>query len=214
MSNPEGIRDDIVAIIERITSVSPSLSLPSPAALRPHRSSFLTTAAAPSLSLVLQSRDKSVPIKELHAILKSNPEIDATVYLQHISSAFRRFVLDTLIKLGTPSPPSLSSSTSPSSSLSCPLFIATPLRQMPRRILRTFPLFLTRFHPIPCHSINLPLPLGLSLVDWRHLPRVEQEQELQEGQEELKRSGSWKDSSLVQRHTVATVESILPQLLP
>lgn len=31
--------------------------------------------------------------------MKNNPDIDASVYLQHISSTFRRFVLDTLLKL-------------------------------------------------------------------------------------------------------------------
>lgn len=50
---------------------------------------------------ITSSRDKQNPIRELHALLKKHPEINVNQYLQRISAAFRRFVLDTLSKLDT-----------------------------------------------------------------------------------------------------------------
>jgi len=48
---------------------------------------------------ITSARDKSVPIKKLHDLIKENPDIDVHQYLQRISSAFRKFVLDALSKL-------------------------------------------------------------------------------------------------------------------
>lgn len=41
-----------------------------------------------------------IPIKQLHEMKKLHPDLDIPSYLNRISSAFRRFVLDTLNKLG------------------------------------------------------------------------------------------------------------------
>lgn len=48
---------------------------------------------------ITSARDKVSAIKELHRIKKNNPNLDINLYLHKISSAFRRFVLDTLTKL-------------------------------------------------------------------------------------------------------------------
>ena len=45
-------------------------------------------------------RDKMVPITVLHDIRKRYPDVDIHTPLMTISSAFRRFVLDSLAKLG------------------------------------------------------------------------------------------------------------------
>ena len=48
---------------------------------------------------ITSARDKSVPIAKLHNLRKQNPDLDVSESLQSISSAFRRFVLDTLTKM-------------------------------------------------------------------------------------------------------------------
>ncbi|CAE7784678.1 msps, partial [Symbiodinium microadriaticum] len=48
---------------------------------------------------ITASRDKILPIRELHQLLKENPDADVAPYLQALSSAFRKFVIDTLAKL-------------------------------------------------------------------------------------------------------------------
>jgi hypothetical protein len=48
---------------------------------------------------ITSARDKSIPIKRLHDLLNANPDIDVHQYLQRISSAFRKFVIDALSKL-------------------------------------------------------------------------------------------------------------------
>lgn len=48
---------------------------------------------------ITSARDKMIPIRQLHAIQRQYPSTDIHVYLQKISAAFRRFVLDTLVKL-------------------------------------------------------------------------------------------------------------------
>lgn len=48
---------------------------------------------------ITSARDKMIPIRQLHAIQRQYPGTDIHVYLQKISAAFRRFVLDTLVKL-------------------------------------------------------------------------------------------------------------------
>ena len=48
---------------------------------------------------ITSARDKSVPIKKLHDLILANPDIDVHAYLQRISSAFRKFVIDALTKL-------------------------------------------------------------------------------------------------------------------
>ena len=48
---------------------------------------------------ITSARDKSVPIQKLHHLISANPDIDVHAYLQRISSAFRKFVLDALTKL-------------------------------------------------------------------------------------------------------------------
>jgi hypothetical protein len=40
-----------------------------------------------------------VPIRQLHQVKQENPDLDIHQYLQQLSGAFRRFVLDTLTKL-------------------------------------------------------------------------------------------------------------------
>lgn len=48
---------------------------------------------------ITSARDKTQPIARLHALRKEHPELDVNGALQSISSAFRRFVIDTLSKL-------------------------------------------------------------------------------------------------------------------
>ena len=48
---------------------------------------------------ITSARDKSIPIQKLHHLISANPDIDVHAYLQRISSAFRKFVLDALTKL-------------------------------------------------------------------------------------------------------------------
>ena len=48
---------------------------------------------------ITKTSDKMGPIKRLHAVIKSHPEIDVYEHLQKMSSAFRKFVLDALLKL-------------------------------------------------------------------------------------------------------------------
>eukprot|EP01041_Mallomonas_annulata_P000127 gene127-202_t len=48
---------------------------------------------------ITSCRDKMVPIRELHILIKMNPQMNVNQYLQRISAAFRKFVLDTLAKL-------------------------------------------------------------------------------------------------------------------
>ena len=48
---------------------------------------------------ITNARDKSIPIRKLHELISANPDIDVHAYLQRISSAFRKFVLDALTKL-------------------------------------------------------------------------------------------------------------------
>jgi len=77
---------------------------------------------------ITTARDKTAPIRQLHALKQQHPTLDVNQYLQRISSAFRRFVLDTLAKLdgevvadenaASSSAPSSSSSASASASAS------------------------------------------------------------------------------------------------
>ncbi len=48
---------------------------------------------------ITSARDKMGPIRKLHVLIKKNPSLDVSLYLQRISSVFRKFVLDTLTKL-------------------------------------------------------------------------------------------------------------------
>lgn len=48
---------------------------------------------------ITSSRDKLGAIKELHRIKLANPQVDINLYLHKISTAFRRYVLNTLAKL-------------------------------------------------------------------------------------------------------------------
>lgn len=48
---------------------------------------------------ITTARDKVAAIRELHQIKRANPSVDINLYLQKISSAFRRFVVDTLARL-------------------------------------------------------------------------------------------------------------------
>lgn len=48
---------------------------------------------------ITSSRDKVGAIKELHRLKLANPQVDINHYLQKISAAFRRYVLNTLAKL-------------------------------------------------------------------------------------------------------------------
>lgn len=48
---------------------------------------------------ITSARDKSTPIAKLYDLRKQNPGLDVSESLQSISSAFRRFVLDTLRKM-------------------------------------------------------------------------------------------------------------------
>lgn len=48
---------------------------------------------------ITSSRDKLGAIRELHRLKQSNPQVDINQYLQKISTAFRRYVLNTLAKL-------------------------------------------------------------------------------------------------------------------
>lgn len=48
---------------------------------------------------ITSSRDKLGAIRELHRLKQSNPLVDINQYLQKISTAFRRYVLNTLAKL-------------------------------------------------------------------------------------------------------------------
>jgi hypothetical protein len=52
---------------------------------------------------VTTARDKQAAIRHLHVLLKENPRVNVLQYLQHISSTFRNFVVDTLSKLETDS---------------------------------------------------------------------------------------------------------------
>lgn len=48
---------------------------------------------------ITSSRDKLGAIKELHRIKQANPQVDINLYLLKISTAFRKYVLNTLAKL-------------------------------------------------------------------------------------------------------------------
>ena len=48
---------------------------------------------------ITSARDKMIPIRQLHAIQRQHPGTDIHQYLLKISAAFRRFVMDTLVKL-------------------------------------------------------------------------------------------------------------------
>lgn len=69
--------------------------------------SYQTNAVSPELHGLLvsiideitSSRDKLGPIRKLHVLIKNNPTLDVTLYLQRISSVFRKYVLDTLVRL-------------------------------------------------------------------------------------------------------------------
>jgi len=50
---------------------------------------------------ITSSRDKVAAIRELHRLKQANPHVDINQYLQKISTAFRRYVLNTLAKLDT-----------------------------------------------------------------------------------------------------------------
>lgn len=45
---------------------------------------------------ITSSRDKMGAIKKLYVLIKNNPTLDVSHYLQRTSSVFRRYVLDTL----------------------------------------------------------------------------------------------------------------------
>lgn len=47
---------------------------------------------------ITAARDKAAPIRALGALLREHPELDVHQYLQRMSAAFRRFVLDTLAR--------------------------------------------------------------------------------------------------------------------
>ena len=61
---------------------------------------------------ITSARDKMAPIRRLHALKKQHPALDVQPFLQTISAAFRRFVLDSLSKLDADGPASSSSSSS------------------------------------------------------------------------------------------------------
>lgn len=50
--------------------------------------------------LLSQARDKNVPIRRLHSLMKANPAMDLSEELQSVSVPFRRLILDTIAKLG------------------------------------------------------------------------------------------------------------------
>jgi hypothetical protein len=54
---------------------------------------------------ITSSSDKMNAIRQLHALKREHPTLDIPSYLMRISTAFRRFVLDTLVKLDAASAP-------------------------------------------------------------------------------------------------------------
>ena len=85
------------ALIFQLTGVMSGLDLPSlPAG---GASDELHNRLIEIIDDITSARDKMIPIRQLHAIQRQHPGTDIHVYLQKISAAFRRFVLDTLVKL-------------------------------------------------------------------------------------------------------------------
>lgn len=84
-------------LIFQLTGVMSGLDLPSlPAG---GASDELHNRLIEIIDDITSARDKMIPIRQLHAIQRQYPGTDIHVYLQKISAAFRRFVLDTLVKL-------------------------------------------------------------------------------------------------------------------
>ena len=48
---------------------------------------------------ITNNRDKMGPIRKLHALIRANPSLDVSSYLQKVSNVFKKFVLETLQKL-------------------------------------------------------------------------------------------------------------------
>jgi len=59
----------------------------------------LNAAIVAVIDDITSSRDKLAAIKELHKLKTANPQVDINTYLHKISTAFRRYVLNTLAKL-------------------------------------------------------------------------------------------------------------------
>jgi hypothetical protein len=60
---------------------------------------FLTPPPPLTFTIPLPAHFFQVPIRQLHQVKQENPDLDIHQYLQQLSGAFRRFVLDTLTKL-------------------------------------------------------------------------------------------------------------------
>ena len=73
---------------------------------------------------ISSARDKLTPIRELHRIKRTHPHLDVNVYLQKISTAFRRYVLNSLARLEAaddPTPaPAASAATAAAATVTAP----------------------------------------------------------------------------------------------
>ena len=85
------------ALIFQLTGALSGLELP--ASSSGGASDELHNSLIEIIDDITSARDKMIPIRQLHAIQRQYPSTDIHVYLQKISAAFRRFVLDTLVKL-------------------------------------------------------------------------------------------------------------------
>lgn len=60
----------------------------------------LNTRISSIIEEITSSREKVIPIRELHKIRLMYPQLDIKSYIDMLSPAFKRFVIDTLAKLG------------------------------------------------------------------------------------------------------------------
>jgi hypothetical protein len=85
------------ALIFRLTCTISGIALPSSPS--DNENDGLHAQLVAIIEDITSARDKMIPIRQLHAIQRQYPSTDIHQYLQKISAAFRRFVLDTLVKL-------------------------------------------------------------------------------------------------------------------
>ena len=85
------------ALIFRLTCTISGIALPSSPS--DNENDELHAQLVAIIEDITSARDKMIPIRQLHAIQRQYPSTDIHQYLQKISAAFRRFVLDTLVKL-------------------------------------------------------------------------------------------------------------------
>ena len=78
---------------------TPVAASPAPATLSAADTNAIHAAIVACIDDITSSRDKLAAIKQLHKIKAANPSIDINTYLLKISTAFRRYVLNTLAKL-------------------------------------------------------------------------------------------------------------------